>query len=275
MKAESETMAPDDMAPGTSVAPSASEPMSRGRFLVALTLCLVGIAILMSLGTWQVERLQWKEALIERIEARIHGATISLDQAVALRAETGDVDYQPVTLTGRFLNEGERYFLSTYEGQAGWNVFTPLVTPDDRVVFVNRGFVPYELRDPAKRPQSLVEGEVTVTGLAREAPAEKPGWFLPDNEPASDTFFWRDLPAMAEGLALGSELRLLPFFVDADASPNPGGLPVGGQTVVTIPNNHLQYAITWYGIGAVLIVMTGMLVINRWRSRHDGRPGSA
>ncbi|WP_337955791.1 SURF1 family protein [Fulvimarina manganoxydans] len=270
MKAESDPIGEDAENEDGANGPVASEPMSRGRFLLALSLCIVGITILMGLGTWQVERLYWKETLIERIETRIHGAPISLDEAIALRAETGDIDYQPVTLTGRFLNDGERYFLSTYEGQAGWNVFTPLVTPEDRMVFVNRGFVPYELRNPAKRPQSLVEDEVSIKGLAREAPEEKPGYFLPDNDPAKDTFFWRDLPAMAEGIALGSDIRLVPFFVDADDTPNPGGLPVGGQTVVTIPNNHLQYAITWYGIGAVLIVMTGMLVANRWRSRHHG-----
>ena len=86
-----------------------------------------------------------------------------------------------MTATGRFLNAGERYVLSTFEGEAGWNVYTPLLLADERLVFVNRGFVPYDLQDPAKRREGLTEGTVTVTGLVREAPKDKPGYFVPDN----------------------------------------------------------------------------------------------
>ncbi|MEN3793597.1 SURF1 family protein [Fulvimarina sp. MAC3] len=244
------------------------QPMSRTKFAIALSLCVIGILILMGLGTWQVERLLWKESLIERIDARIDSDPVRLDAALAEFKETGDVDYQPVTLTGRFLEGGERYFFTTFDGTTGWNVYAPFLTQDGKLVIVNRGFVPYEQRDPAMWPGERSEGVVTFQGIARNAPQEKPGYFVPENDPAKDTFFWRDLDAMASGLALDAGVDLVPFFVDANRDPNFDGLPIGGQTIVTIPNNHLQYAFTWYGIGFVLIVMTFMLVYRQVRARR-------
>nr|WP_255700093.1 SURF1 family protein [Jiella avicenniae] len=241
--------------------------MTRGRFLTALFFCLIGIAILFLLGTWQVERLFWKQGLIAEIDSRIHAEPIDL-AALEQRFAAGDpIQYTPVRVTGRFLNDAERYFLSTFEGEAGWNVYTPLVTGSGDLLFVNRGFVPYDMRDPALRSAGQPSGDVTITGLARVPPAEKPGYFTPDNEPAKDTFFWQDLPAMAANVDLPEGGRLLPFFVDAGPGRAEGGWPVGGTTVVSLPNDHLQYAITWYGIGLALVVMTAMMVARRYRRR--------
>ncbi len=253
---------------GDAASPVGDAPMSRGRFLTALFFCLLGIAILFSLGTWQVERLFWKQGLMAEIDSRIHAEPIDL-AALEQRFAAGEpIQYTPVRVTGRFLNDAERYFLSTFKGEAGWNVYTPLVTASGDLVFVNRGFVPYDLRDPALRSAGQPVGEVTVTGLARMPPAEKPGYFTPDNEPAKDTFFWQDLPAMATGVDLAEGGRLLPFFVDAGPGRAEGGWPVGGTTVVSLPNDHLQYAITWYGIGLALVVMTAMMVARRYRRRN-------
>ena len=234
--------------------------MSRIRFWSGLTFCLLGIALLLGLGTWQMERLHWKEGLIARIESRIHSTPESLAKIRALENETGDVDYRPVTVSGRFLHEGEAFILSTYDGQAGWNVFTPLLTGDNDLVFVNRGFVPYDMRDPKTRTEGQISGSVTFDGVARNAPSEKPGYFVPDSDSETRTFFWRDLDGIAGGLTLEEHVSLLPFFIDAGAETPWGPYPIGGQTQVTITNNHLQYAITWYGLAFVLIVMTGMLI---------------
>ena len=245
--------------------PFADEQMTRGRFLVALAFCLVGIAILFALGTWQVERLQWKQGLAAEIDSRIHAEPVDL-ATLQQRFQSGaPIQYTPVTVTGRFLHENERYFLSTFEGQAGWNVYTPLLTDGGDLLFVNRGFVPYDLRDPDRRRAGQPSAAVTVTGLARVPPTEKPGYFTPENEPDQDTFFWQDLPAMAAGTDLPEGARLVPFFVDAGPGRAEGGWPVGGTTVVSLPNDHLQYAITWYGIGLALVVMTGMMVARRYR----------
>jgi len=260
-------MESDTTRAGTDARPDGGDRMSGTRFAVALFACLLGIVILAGLGTWQVERLHWKEDLLARIEQRVEAEPTDL-ATLRQRAEAGeDIAYTPVRLSGRFLNEGERYFLSTFEGQAGWNVFTPLLLDDGDLIFVNRGFVPYDLRDPEKREAGLIEGEVEITGIARVPPTKKPGYFIPDNDPSKDTFFWQDLSAMAAGLTLASDARVLPFTVDAGPGRAPGGWPVGGTTVVTMPNNHLQYAITWYGIGLVLVVMTGMMVWRRYGRR--------
>lgn len=217
----------------------------------------VALVILLSLGTWQVERLQWKEALIAEIEARTATAPISLAD-VEVGAKAGkDIDYVRTTATGRFEHAHEQYFFATNDGKVGYHVYTPLLLNDGRVLFVNRGFVPDELKDPDKRPEGQVAGEVTINGLARAKLAAKPSWLVPDNEAYKPIYFWKDLDEMAAQAAVPSD-KLIPFFLDADATPNPGGWPKGGVTQVDLPNNHLSYAVTWYGLAAVLIVVAAL-----------------
>lgn len=235
----------------------------RPSWLVAL-LGVVALAILIWLGTWQVQRLHWKEGLLATIEARTHAAPRPLGEIEALYKTTGDVDYLPVVLSGAFHHAGERHFLSTWQGQSGFFVYTPLELADGRIVFVNRGFVPYDLKDASKRPLGQVEGEVTVTGLARDPLVSKPSWVVPNNDPTRNVFYWKDRDSMARSAGLRTAAEILPFFVDANASANPGGLPIGGVTLIDIPNNHLQYAVTWYGLAAALV---GVMAVAFWRSR--------
>jgi surfeit locus 1 family protein len=222
---------------------------------MVIAFALPAFLILIALGTWQVERLQWKEALLATIDQRMHATPLSLPEMERKFAETGDVDYMAVKATGAFLHSGERHFFTTWEGKPGFNVYTPLRLDDGRFVLVNRGFVPYELKDPAKRQKGEIPGEVTVTGLARNPLAEKPSMLLPDNDPAKNVFYWKDLRAMAATAGLPAGAKIVPFFIDADKRPNPGGLPIGGVTIVDLPNNHLQYALTWYGLAATLVVV--------------------
>ncbi|WP_152044997.1 SURF1 family protein [Aureimonas psammosilenae] len=248
---------------------------TRRKGIIALVLGLVAVAILCALGTWQVERLHWKQAIIERIDARIHAAPQTADAIETQVKATGDVEYLPVTVTGRFLNGAERFFLSTFEGQSGWNVHVPMDIGGNRFVIVNRGFVPYELKDPAKRPQSQIEGETTVTGLARDVYAEKPFFMIPDNDIGRNQFFWRSLPDITAGAGLPAGAKVLDFVVDAGEGRAPGGWPAGGTTVIDIPNNHLQYAITWYGLALVLAAMLGYQVYRAWRPVTPSGPDGA
>ncbi|WP_315919298.1 SURF1 family protein [Mesorhizobium sp. SP-1A] len=227
--------------------------------------------ILVALGTWQVQRLHWKEALLQTIDTRMHSAPRPLAEIERKFAETGDVDYMPVTVTGTFLHSGERHFFATWQGASGFNVYTPLKLEDGRYVLVNRGFVPYDLKDRARRPQGEVQGAVTVTGLARNPLPGKPSMMLPDNDPAKNIFFWKDRDAMAATAGLPAGAVLVPIFVDADKTPNPGGLPIGGVTIVDLPNNHLQYAITWYGLA---VALAGVLVLWLARQSKGRQPGS-
>ena len=103
------------------------------------------------------------------------------------------------------------------------------------------------------RKQGQLTGEQTVTGLARARLAEKPSSIVPENDLAKNIFYWKDLDTMASSTGIPAD-RLVPFFVDADATvTNPGGLPKGGVTQFDLPNNHLQYAVTWYGLAAALV----------------------
>ncbi len=229
---------------------------------------LPAVVVLLGLGTWQVQRLQWKEALVATISERIHALPLPLAEIEAKFAAGAQVDYWPVTARGQFLHTGERHFLATHEGQSGFFVYTPLRLDDGRMVFVNRGFVPYDLKEPARRLQGQVDGDVTVTGLARDPLVEKPSSLVPDNDPGQNIFFWKDLGSMAATAGLPEGSTVLPFFIDADVAPNPGGWPVGGVTIIELPNNHLQYAFTWYGLAAALV---GVMAVGWFkRNRKDG-----
>ena len=229
----------------------------RWRDLLLIGLSLVALAILLLLGTWQVQRLHWKEALLETIAARIDAPPRELSEIETLLATEGDVEYWPVRVTGRFRHDGERHFFATHKGMSGYYVYTPLELDGGRFILVNRGFVTHHFKDPAFRPVGQVEGEVTVAGLARNRLEGKPSFMVPDNDPAQNIFYWKDLTAMAATSGVGGVDDYLPFFIDADDTGNPGGLPIGGVTIVDLPNNHLQYAVTWYGLAAALLAVVG------------------
>ncbi|ARQ57179.1 SURF1 family protein [Rhizobium sophoriradicis] len=230
-------------------------------------LVLIALAILISLGTWQVERLHWKEGLLADIAARQAAAPVPLADIEAIAASGGDIEYRKVTATGRYINNKERHFFATWRGQAGFYVYTPLELADGRVLFVNRGFVPYENKEPEMRMQGQLTDQQTVTGLARAKLPGKPSSLVPDNDVAKNIFYWKDLDVMADSVGL-EKGRVIPFFVDADSAPNPAGLPIGGVTQVDLPNDHLQYAFTWYGLAAVLVVVVAI----SWFRKPGNKP---
>jgi len=170
-----------------------------------------------------------------------------------------------MTVSGRFVNNKERHFFATYRGQTGFYVYTPLLLADGRYLFVNRGFVPYENKEPEMRKQGQLTGQVTVIGLARAKLAEKPSSIVPDNDPAKNIFYWKDLDAMADTTGLDRS-EVVAFFMDADATRNPAGLPIGGVTQFELPNSHLQYALTWYGLAVALVAVS----VTMWLRRRKG-----
>ena len=230
--------------------------------VVGLVLAALAFVTLISLGNWQVRRLHWKEALLASVEQQLQAPPITLAEAEAL--PRSEIEYRPITVTGRFEHDRERHFFATYQGQSGYYVYTPLRLADGRAIFVNRGFVPFDMKDAATRQEGQVTGTVTVTGLARDRLDEKPSFAVPENDIAQNIFYWKDIDAMARSTGLSAG-EVVPFFVDADDAPNPGGLPVGGVTRISFPNDHLQYAITWYGLAATLAIIVGLLAYRGWR----------
>lgn len=236
-------------------------------FWLSIFACAAGI-ILVSLGVWQLQRLAWKESLIGQIEARARRAPEPLPeftQWASLRAE--DYEYRHVTLSGIFENDKEALVYrpsgrSTGLREPGYLVLTPLRLASGAYVIVNRGFVPMERRAPRSRPASQIEGETGVTGLMRRP--ETRNVFTPADDADAGQYFTRDPEVIAAHFGL---LRVAPFIVDADASSVSGGWPRGGATELSFPNNHLSYALTWFGLAAALL---GVFIAFVWRTLRPG-----
>lgn len=229
----------------------------RPLLIPALFTAVVG-ALLISLGVWQLHRLAWKEAILAQIDTRTKATPRPLSPSSTWPTlKPNDYEYRRVTLEGTFRNDEETLVFRGAEDGPGYLVLTPLTLTGGGIVIVNRGFVPDDLKDPSKRAQSEPKGPVHITGLMRQPEARN--LFTPADEPARGTFFTRDPKLIAERFALTGAA---PFTVDADATPNPGGWPRGGATVVSMPNNHLSYALTWFGLALGLF---GVFLGFAWR----------
>lgn len=234
---------------GMSERNSANAPARSASLSTSLIiLSLLGIAVLSALGVWQLERRVWKLALIDRVEQRIHAVPSAMPAPSAWPAVNAkDDEYRRIAVTGRFLNDRETLVQAVTDYGGGFWVLTPLQTADGAIVLVNRGFVPPDRRDPATRRKGNPSGTVSVTGLLRMT--EPKGGFLRKNDPHAGRWYSRDVAAIAAARGLP---QVAPFFIDADRTPNPGGYPLGGLTVVRFPNNHLIYALTWFGLALMI-----------------------
>lgn len=241
----------DDIADGRRGASPRARLVLTGALLV-LTL------VFLSLGSWQVQRLFWKLDLIERVEARVHAAPVPAPSGAEWAALTAAKDeYRRVSASGIFDHGKAVLVQAVTERGSGFWVVTPLKRDDGSTVLINRGFVPTDRRDEASRVAGDVAGPVTVTGLLRVT--EPGGGFLRSNDPVAGRWFSRDVAAIAAAKALKD---VAPYFIDADATPNPDGLPVGGMTVVSFRNSHLVYALTWFAL-AVMSAGAGFAVYRR------------
>ncbi|MFN4010282.1 MAG: SURF1 family protein [Pannonibacter sp.] len=248
------------------------------RLLVPGVFAVFGLAILLRLGFWQVDRLAWKEDLIRQVEQSL---TLPASPAPAPSdwpATTAPgADYRKVEIRGRFL-PGEVYYYNALTspkgpyGGPGYFVHAPLQTAEGWVVMVNRGFVPDLYLDPAKRPGSAApEGEMTVSGILRQG--EAPNALTPAPDLSKRIWFARDPQAMAKGLEVSAAVA--PYVIDADAALTPpSGLPQAGETVVRFKNDHLGYALTWFGLAATLAGVYAAYAVSVLRSRASKKPGA-
>jgi len=206
------------------------------------------LIVLVGLGTWQVERLRWKEAVIADRTSQLAA------EAVPLPAE-GDWaswEFRRAEVAGMFRHDLEQLFgARTYRGRLGHHVLTPLQRTDGSVVLVDRGWVPADRTHPATRREGQTPDPVVITGIVRYRGVDEAGWFTPANQPETRMWYRYDMPAFERAL----DLELLPVVIEADDRANPGGLPVGGLTRIAWTNNHLQYVVTWYGLALTLVAV--------------------
>ncbi|GAO40958.1 hypothetical protein SCH01S_53_00300 [Sphingomonas changbaiensis NBRC 104936] len=211
---------------------------------------LAGTMLFIALGLWQVERRSEKLALIAAVQARVHAAPVAAPgPAEWARINAATDAYRRVRVHGAFLNDSEILVQAVSRYGPGYWVLTPLRTDQAWTVLVNRGFVPPELRSRASRHAEELKGPVEVTGLLRVT--EPHGGFLHANDPAHDRWYSRDVAAIGRARHLS---HLAPYFIDAAAGPSEKRQPVGGLTVLSFPNNHLQYALTWFGLAVLALL---------------------
>lgn len=207
------------------------------------------VLFMAALCIWQVQRLYWKEGLIAERQERSQAAPIQLPP---VGADIAAAEFHRVTLNGRF-DHGREFYLAarSQNGNVGYWVVTPLLLADGGgAVLVNRGWVPTERKLPEARPEGQIAGDITLDGIIRQP--QRQSWFQPPNEPKNNTWFFLDPAEIAasSGLPVRQDL-----YFDAVKTDVPGGFPIGGQTRISLPNDHLQYAITWGSLAVILVVI--------------------
>ena len=201
------------------------------------------LPVLLGLGTWQVHRLHWKQGLLAEIADRTQ------QPAVDISLMPADADYRPAKAIGTFRNDLQLFVFATdvATGQGGYRVLTPLQLASGKMLLVDRGWIPYVRRSDNGFVQPV--GQQSARGILRVPTGS--GWITPANNPAKGEWYSIDLAAMA---AVDHVEAFLPYVLEVEKTPD-GVYPVGGQTRLTLPNDHRQYAITWYGLTVVLVII--------------------
>lgn len=268
--------------PASSPGDAGPLPHSVTKVAVWAFLILLVFAGFLALGTWQVQRLHWKLDLIERVNQRVNAPAVDAPGPKKWPDITAKSDeYRHVTATGTFLYDLTARVQATTELGSGFWLLTPLKQADGSIILINRGFVSTGTTESPKPKKNEANGMTQVTGLLRIT--EPGGGFLRDNDPATDRWHSRDVAAIAASRGL---TQVAPYFIDADAGPNPPDLnalkttwsePVGGLTVISFHNNHLGYAFTWYTL-ALMVAAGGLWVGSeerrRWRRRAASNSSS-
>ena len=266
---------------GQPAGPASTQPPPRSAFVRRLLAvgALLLFVLFAGLGTWQVFRLQWKLDLIERVDARVHADPVAPPPVAQWPHVSKESDeYRRVRLSGHYLYEFTTPVQALSELGAGFWLLTPLCTQDGHIVLVNRGFIPssgdiasrYPARKAGANACATTPAEaLQVTGLLRIA--EPKSGFLRDNDPVNNRWYAREVGAIAAARGLDAS-RVAPYFVDAGRGQDPAAAPeraVGGLTVISFPNNHLVYALTWYALALMVAAAVWWVVRYEARRRRD------
>lgn len=244
--------------------------MTRKGVVALIAFDLVAVLIvagLAALAIWQVHRRAEKLDLIARVEARLRTQPVPAPGPDAWTGISAASDaYRRVSARGRWLPDRSVLVQAVTERGGGSWVMTPLAREDGTTILVNRGFIPTEERDAESWRPRILE-PATVSGLLRIT--EPGGGFLRANAPAEDRWHSRDIAAIAQARGIAGAA---PYFVDADATPNAGGFPIGGLTVLRFPNSHLVYAVTWFTLALMLAGGILLVLRNEYRLRRGADP---
>ena len=239
---------------------AALKARSHPSLLLISVFALAGIAVLVALGTWQLQRLAWKETLTERINTRLKQAPVAFQEAMKQREDGQDVDFLRVRLRGRYDHSKAQHFYALNKGQFGWRMLTPLRPQSGPPVLIDRGFVP----DPQKAvAEATAEGPLEVVGALRldYVPKEL---FTPDNDPGANSWYWFDVAALRTVTGL-SELR--PMVIQLDTPDHPGQWPAATALSPNLPNKHFGYALTWFGLAITLLGVYIAFIVQERRKR--------
>lgn len=268
------------MAHSRAEAPLRRQPAARHRSWRGLLLpALLVFAALIALGTWQVQRKAWKEALIASLTERVAASPQALPPAKDwAKLDRAADEYRRVKFSASLDNAREALVFAAASAfrpdvtSPGYWVFTPARLADGGVVVINRGFVPDARRDPKSRPQGQIAQPIEITGALRW-PDER-HWFTPADDASHNLWFTRDSAAIAAAKGIDAKTVVVaPFYVEQEGPMPPGGLPQPGKLVVTLPDNHLQYAVTWYGLAGALAVLFALWAVTSGRrSASSDRP---
>jgi surfeit locus 1 family protein len=235
------------------------------RLWPVLLATLAGFVILIWLGVWQVQRLHWKEGLIAQLAASAAAPPLDITQAAGLAAQGRDPEYVRVKFTGTYKNDAWKKMISTYEGGQGWTIITPAITPDGWAVIVDRGRIPGQRLENFDVPL----GPVEIEGVIRTYPRGQ-AMFDPENNPAANLWYWWDVPGMLAASALPAGLKPFPYVVQLLPAAATGAFPRPPEPQANLVNNHLGYAITWFGLAATLLGVAGVYVYEM-RKQRKGR----
>lgn len=216
--------------------------------LIPLIFIICATALLVSLGVWQLKRLAWKEALIAQVEMA--------GQAVPLTSlpqdNFKDAEFRRITLSGQFLHDKEIHKTSKYRGQqVGYHVLTPLKT-EGSTILVNRGWVPAAKKEAEERPETVAVQNASVSGLLLAPQRKNP--FLPDNDLKNNVWLYDDMQQM-QGF---TGEALYPLMLVAVGDTKSDRLPVPSDGVIKLRNDHLGYAVSWFGLALIGLIMFGV-----------------
>jgi len=225
--------------------------------LIPTAFTVLALIVLLTLGTWQVQRLAWKNNLVNEINK--NSALPPIDFPYG-NVDIEALKYRRVIISGHFLHDKEVHLFTgarVMNGDPGYNIFTPLENKNGEVVLVDRGWVPTKKKERESRPEALIDGEVSLVGMLHSG--ETKGRFTPDNNISKNLWFWLDIPTIA-GFT-GKHIDNV-YVRALDDGADSAGLPIAGKATTEIRNDHLQYAVIWYSFAIILLIIYRIYIKN-------------